>query len=322
MSSVPSAARVFGVDATVVSATVPARDHVALELAVGAFPPSEAGHFLQLQCADPDAPGAILHDWDAFAPTDAFGTRSAYLRRPFSIADRFEDEDGRTHLVVISRNIGAGTGWLDSRKFSDTINITGPLGRPFARPAPGVPIALVGGGVGIPPLLYLARQLREAGHEDVTAIFGATGRAYFCVPLIREASADGSPSVCLALPGAAPFPSIVTTDDGTLGLRGRVTDGLRIWAEKRAREIGSAAVFACGPEPMLHAVARQTRQLGIAECQLCIERLMGCGMGTCLSCIVPVPDESAAGGRRWALSCSEGPVFPRDRLLDFADRND
>ena len=74
-------------------------------------------------------------------------------------------------------------------------------------------------------------------------------------------------------------------------------------------------VFACGPEAMLHAVAARTRALDW-DCQLCIETVMGCGLGTCLSCVVRVRDDRRSAGWRWALSCSEGPVFERDTLLD------
>jgi dihydroorotate dehydrogenase electron transfer subunit len=116
--------------------------------------------------------------------------------------------------------------------------------------------------------------------------------------------------------GRVRYPLIVTSDDGSLGLRGRVTDGLERWAGRRGGE-AAPLVCACGPTPMLRAVSQLCARLGI-EAQLCIETTMACGLGTCLSCVVRVHDAAREAGWRWALSCSEGPVFSRERLLDYA----
>lgn len=242
--------------------------------------------------------------------------RQPFLRRPFSIADRWTDDDGSQHLVVISRAIGVGTGWLDRLRPGQVLNLSGPFGRPFCVPQRGTSLVLVGGGVGIPPLLYLARRLQELGHEDVTVIFGATTRNLFPVPLTEEPRADGTPMCCVRLPGNAPYAAAVTTDDGSFGLRGVVTDALAVWERSRQSQRSSTTVFACGPEGMLRAVAGRTREHGFA-CQLCIERTMGCGFGTCLSCVTRVRDPSRDPGWRWALTCSDGPVFERDALFDY-----
>jgi dihydroorotate dehydrogenase electron transfer subunit len=109
----------------------------------------------------------------------------------------------------------------------------------------------------------------------------------------------------------------MATDDGSVGWRGSAVDALRAWHARHGRGDRPAAVFTCGPEAMLKAVARTTRALGLS-CQLCIERKMGCGLGTCLSCVVRVRDTSQAMGWRWALACQDGPVFDRDDLLDYA----
>ncbi len=237
------------------------------------------------------------------------------LRRPFSIADRWDD-GSRAFLTVISRAIGRGTTWLDALRAGDELDVSGPHGQGFRLPRQSRPIVLVGGGVGIPPLLYAARELQARGMTDVTVVFGVTTGALLPLKLLCEPSADGAALVCLDLPGGAGYPAIVTTDDGTLGLPGRVTDGLAQYNARHAPDAQTPLVLACGPEPMLAAVARSTRQLGY-DCQLCIERYMGCGLGTCLSCVVRVYD--ATGGVRWALSCQEGPVFDRDVLAATQD---
>lgn len=299
----------------------PCRQHVRIEATVRGFPDSQPGQFLELLCdEDPAGSGPSVHWWldgQPLAIRDAaILRRTAYLRRPFSIADHWADADGTQHLVVISRNIGVGTGWLEGLRAGDVLNMTGPLGRPFRVPEEPRPLLLIGGGVGIPPLLYLVRRLKELGRPEPLVIFGATTRDLFPVGLCCDPpTSAAAPSACLRLPADAAYPGLVTTDDGTLGVRGLVTDALEAWAAARDPGGPTPLVLACGPEGMLRAVARATRRLGF-DCQLCIERLMGCGLGTCLSCIVRVVDEGRPEGWRWGLACTEGPVFERDALAD------
>ncbi len=109
-----------------------------------------------------------------------------------------------------------------------------------------------------------------------------------------------------------------TTGLAPTGVHGRVTDALSEWHARNAPASSDAFVVACGPEPMLQSVARLTRELGL-ECELCIERMMGCGLGTCLACITRVRDQNSDKGWRYALTCLEGPVFERERLFDYAE---
>ncbi len=308
-------------DARVVGSVPVCREHVALELALPAFPASEPGQFVQLLCRDAsDHASQAPLDWpaDGFpSVTDEdFATPQPFLRRPFSIADRWTASDGSTHLRIISRTVGIGTRWLENLHPGDALNLTGPVGRGFQIPPRDVGLVLVGGGVGIPPLLYLARRLHDLARQNVIAILGATTRALLPLHLLEEPPADGTPRVCVALPGPARFPALITSDDGTVGSRGLVTDALRDWLARRSAPPTPAMVFACGPEAMLRAVARLTAQLGL-PCQLCIERNMGCGLGTCLSCVVRVRAPGRETGWRWALACTDGPVFPRAELLDY-----
>ena len=213
--------------------------------------------------------------------------------------------------MIISRNVGPGTARLERLAPGDALNITGPLGHGFEIPSDSVPMVLVGGGVGIPPLLYLARRLNDLGYRDVTLILGAATRDLLPVRLVRQPASDGQALPCVELPGDARFEAIVTTDDGSLGMPGLVTDGLRQWHSRRR---DSGMVFACGPAAMLKAVAELTRELKL-DCQLSIERNMACGLGTCLSCVTRLRDETRPEGWRWALACSEGPVFQREQLM-------
>lgn len=221
------------------------------------------------------------------------------------------------HLTVISRTVGPGTRWLEQLRPGDAVDTTGPLGRGFRIPPADVPVLLVGGGVGIPPLLYLARRLHELERRNVAAIFGVTQRNLLPIPLAAEPQCDGTPSLCYAWAGGASFALTVTSDDGSIGLRGVVTDALDVLWQAGRRHDRPAGVLACGPDGMLRAVARWTRAAGLG-CQLCIERPMGCGLGTCLSCCVRTRDAAIPAGWCWRLACTDGPVFDRDDLLDYS----
>jgi len=262
---------------------------------------------------------------ERYWPVDGFPSLSdpvnlwpqAYLRRPFSIADRWRAADG-DHLCVISRTVGVGTAWLEHLRPGDELNVTGPLGHGFRFPDVSRPVALVGGGVGIPPLLYATRRLHARGARDVTVFLGATSRDLLPVGLRGEPDSQGRPRSCVTYPGDATFGTVVTSNDGSIGMKGLVTDGLHRWHAARPDGTEAPVVLACGPEGMLQAVARLTRKLAL-PCQLCIERPMGCGVGTCLSCVARAHDASRPGGWRWVLTCTDGPVFDRDALLDYGD---
>lgn len=322
MTKAPATARA-DVDAEVLACDTLCHAHVLVEIGLRHFPDSEPGQFLQLQCRPGTAEAAVeAAEW----PRDGFPsltdpdsqTPHAYLRRPFSIADQWRDDHGITHLQVISHAVGLGTRWLAQLNPGDTLNVTGPLGRGFRLPAPATPLVLVGGGVGIPPLLYLTRRLHERGYRDVLLIFGARSGELLPLHLHESPATDAKPVSCVTLPGSAPYPALITSDDGSIGLAGRVTDALSAWYAQRSPVAPPPLVCACGPEPMLKAVAHATRRLGLA-CQLCIERHMGCGLGTCLSCVVRAHDAARPVGWRWALACTDGPVFDRDELLDYAE---
>lgn len=317
MTSHETRTRRIATDASVIRVDHICREHVRIELAAPGFPASTPGQFLELRCNQEFESWQCARTW----PEGGFPTfsdpswhgRVPYLRRPFSIADQFESH-GEMIVVVISRKIGPGTEFLDGLTQGSTLNISGPLGIGFRIPEVGRPLLLIGGGVGIPPLLFLSRQLWACGHRDVHVIFGAMSRDLFPVPVRNEPDCQGEPMKCIDLPGEATFSAVVTSDDGTLGMRGRVTDAV----SRIGPRLKSPLVFACGPDRMLHALARQTRELGW-DCQVCIEKNMGCGVGTCLSCVTRVVDSSKPTGWRWALTCSDGPVFDRDRLVEYSN---
>jgi dihydroorotate dehydrogenase electron transfer subunit len=310
--------------ATVTRCAPLCREHVVIDVELDEFPNSQPGQFLQLLCHQDSSEADLMLEWresDGFPSLRLPETmqHDAFLRRPFSIADHVVLPNRRTRLSVISRNVGVGTAFLEHLRVGDLLDLTGPLGRGFEIPPARTPLVLVGGGVGIPPLLYLARRLHELAHTDVTVIIGAQSNDLLPVQLTGAPDANGAAKPCVAYPGDAPYSTIITTDDGSVGLRGLVTDGLEAWHRQHAGETNAATVFACGPEGMLQGVAEVTRRLSLA-CQLCIERNMGCGLGTCLSCVVRARDDEHPRGWQWKLACTDGPVFDRDALLDYGPK--
>jgi dihydroorotate dehydrogenase electron transfer subunit len=221
--------------------------------------------------------------------------RSLPLRRPFSIhrAERPGGSPGGPGpalgtVEVVFDVVGAGTGALSRLRPHDVVDALGPLGRPFTPPETPTGCVLVGGGYGTAPLYFLATELRLRRCR-VDFVIGAASAGRLLDAM--EAKRLGH-SLTL------------TTDDGSAGRRGLVTDPL---GDLLART-GAGQVYACGPMPMLAAVSRVAAAAGV-PCQVAVEEQMACGTGICFSCVVPVGVEGPTGPTRMARSCLEGPVF-------------
>jgi dihydroorotate dehydrogenase electron transfer subunit len=213
------------------------------------------------------------------------------LRRCFSIHKVSPSGTyGGTVDVVVSA-VGPGTTWLTRLRAHDEVDIVGPLGRPFPLPNEPVPCVLVGGGYGSAPLFWLAEALRARGCAVELVLGAATEQKLFGVVEARRA-ADGV---------------TVTTDDGSAGVRGWVSDVL----PEVIRRTGAAVVYGCGPMGMLESVTRIATAEG-AVAQVAVEESMACGVGVCMTCVLPV--QGSDGVTRMVRSCVEGPVFRGDRV--------
>ncbi|SHM84079.1 dihydroorotate dehydrogenase electron transfer subunit [Caldanaerovirga acetigignens] len=203
------------------------------------------------------------------------------LRRPFSIADAHREEGTAD---IIYRVVGEGTSILSQKRPGEVLDIMGPLGRGFPLPLPGRLPLIVGGGVGVAPLLFLAKELNKSG---------LVGRAFLGFSTAREAFGKEIFETC-------GFSVELTTDDGTHGKRGFPTDLLEdfLKGEKKVQ----AVVYACGPRMLLLKVKEIAVSFGILA-YLSLEEKMGCGIGACLGCAV----KSAKGG--YKKVCRDGPVF-------------
>jgi NAD(P)H-flavin reductase len=162
-------------------------------------------------------------------------------------------------------------------------------------------------------MLYLARILSEAG-KDVVAFNGARSASLLPLRLAPSVavSEQGSPALCVAEFAAMDVPAVVTTDDGSLGFDGLISQPFESWLAER--DPGDVVVYSCGPEPMMRAIGEACRARGI-ECYLSLERHMACGMGTCQSCVCKTRDRSVERGWSFSLCCTDGPVFPAGEIV-------
>jgi dihydroorotate dehydrogenase electron transfer subunit len=210
------------------------------------------------------------------------------LRRPLGIHDA-----GPGGIELFFKIAGQGTELLARKKPGDRLDIIGPLGKGFTvGSAPhGKRAFLVGGGRGIAPLYFLARELAAAGAKPVV-FYG--GRTAADIPLLDRFEKAG-------------FELLASTDDGSFGFAGFVT-------ELVGRELAKdkpAVVYACGPDPMMKALAAVTAKHGVPA-EFSLESVMGCGVGACWGCVHRIKNEAGDG---WVKICEEGPVFPGERVI-------
>jgi dihydroorotate dehydrogenase electron transfer subunit len=240
--------------------------------------------------------------------------RQPLLRRPFSLGGRGDRDDGTTELEIVHRVVGAGTAWLARVAEGEEVDLVGPLGNGFALAEDRPRAALIAGGTGIGPMLYLAEALVAAGKE-VVAFAGA--RTAAILPLHTDPgeppSRAGWPTLSTAEFAARGVPTVVATDDGSLGFPGLVHEAFARWLAQSPQGTADLVVYACGPEAMMRAIAETCQGRG-PRCQFALERHMACGIGTCQGCVCKVRSPGAPGWR-YALVCRDGPVFPGEELL-------
>jgi dihydroorotate dehydrogenase electron transfer subunit len=218
--------------------------------------------------------------------------RQFLLRRPFSIHQASRKGGWAGTLEIAYSVVGPGTRWLTDVEAHDFLDVVGPLGRPFPYPRDPNSCLLIGGGYGAAPLYFLAQELRSRG-KRVDMIVGARDqeRVFKAVEAKRL-------SVHVA----------ITTEDGSLGERGKVTDVLPGMITRSETEV----VYACGPNGMLRAVAEYCAEQGVPT-QVAVEELMACGVGVCWTCVVPVIRRDRSGWD-YERACVEGPVFSGARV--------
>jgi dihydroorotate dehydrogenase electron transfer subunit len=217
------------------------------------------------------------------------------LRRAFSIYSVRETGIYGGTVEFIFSVTGKGTAWLARQRPYDPVDVVGPLGKPFSLPKDPANCVLVGGGYGSAPLFMLADALRARGCR-VDMVLGAStaDRLFGALDAKRMAATVA-----------------FTTDDGSYGDPGRVSDVL----PEVIQRVSADVIYACGPMPMLEAVQQVAGAsyggAGIPT-QLAVEESMACGVGVCMTCVLPAA--AADGETRMLRACVDGPVFAGDRI--------
>jgi dihydroorotate dehydrogenase electron transfer subunit len=237
-------------------------------------------HYHRLRISLPQPIGSVVPG--QFAMLSMEGDKNVFLPRPFSIYNFDKDEDA-SQLDFIFDLVGKGTELLGKLSLGSNIKILAPLGRGFPDPPSGYKILCIAGGIGIAPLFPLVLRLSRFS-SSLQLFYGAKSQQdLICLPDLLTVK-----GVTIA----------TATEDGTCGEKGIVTNLLK-YEEDYARE--KTAIYACGPELMLKLVAdfAAVRKL---PCWISIERLMACGVGACLSCVIRTTEG-------YKCCCKDGPIF-------------
>jgi dihydroorotate dehydrogenase electron transfer subunit len=215
------------------------------------------------------------------------------LRRPFSIFDVLDKDT----ICILYKTVGHGTELLSLKKAGERLSVMGPLGQGFSIPDEKLKAILVGGGIGIAPLYFLAGALKNKPMEFMAG-FGKSGDI---IPLERAAGRTISISIA--------------TDDGSKGYSGMVTGLLDECLSRNINGKYPIAIYACGPLAMLKKVSSMASHRNIS-CQVSLEALMACGLGACQGCAVKILSQDDHSLYRHV--CKDGPVFP-SHTIDWSN---
>jgi dihydroorotate dehydrogenase electron transfer subunit len=215
------------------------------------------------------------------------------LRRPFSICRR-DRRDG--WIEVLWKVVGQGTRILAGRRAGEIIDVLGPLGRSFRIAPQRSRALLIGGGLGVAPLPFLCEELLAADVTVEVYLGARTATELACVDLFEEMGVRVD----------------LSTDDGSLGRRGFVTEAV----EERLQglgDLGGVWLYGCGPEAMLARVDDMALRWQVTG-QISVETMMGCGFGICMGCALPARGGEVGGGL-YKLACIDGPVFEAGEVV-------
>jgi len=266
----------------------------------GAFAKALPGQFAELDLSTvalppPDAIPENLLD---------VSSRNILLRRPFSFCD-ISSKGSKTCVEILYCVLGPASLRMTTLSKNDLVSIIGPLGNGFSVPEGKKTALLAAGGMGAGPLLHLAKILKENYAKiDVMAIVGAKTKKELPFEMQKSQPKDFK---------KYKVKSLITTDDGSLGIKGFVTGCLMDWLNKNKLNAEDTIIYSCGPEAMLARVAEIAKQHKI-DCQISMERMMACGFGVCQSCAVEC---RAAGSNEtiYKLCCKDGPVFDSKEIV-------
>lgn len=219
-------------------------------------------------------------------------TSSMILRRAFAIYRATMRSDGMGLLELVVAPMGSGSTWLASQQPGDVIDLIAPLGTAFGIPKDPVNALLIGGGYGSAPLFALAETLKQRGCR-VDMVLGASTAGKIYAPLEGKRSVNSL---------------TITTDDGSAGTTGRVSDVLPDLIKEHETDV----IYSCGPMAMLEAITKISQDFGVVH-QCSVEESMACGIGVCMTCVLPVEGED--GLIRMTRTCIDGPVMDGNKVL-------
>ena len=268
-----------------------------------AFAKSKPGQFTELDLADMALPPAKAIPQNMVDAAE----RKILLRRPFSFAD-VTAKGGKTFVDILYHVVGPASLRMTTLSAGDSISVIGPLGNGFWVPEQKKTALLVVGGMGVPPLLHLAKVL-TADYPRIETIAFAGAKTAKELPFERRLD-EISQQLGFSLAEFARYgiESSVATDDGSVGYKGFVTDYLVEWLGKGRLAAEDMIIYSCGPEPMLARVAEIAKEKKI-DCQVSMERRMACGIGLCQSCAVETKAAKGESEATYRLCCKDGPVF-------------
>ena len=246
----------------------------SMEIATGAASFARPGQFISLYSDDP----------------------SHILPRPISLCQIDRDGsrfgNGQPALRIVYRTVGAGTKEFSRKKSGDRIGLFGPLGNGFEDRPKAEKVLLVGGGIGIPPMVALAEALEKNGFskDQMISCMGYRDRALFLDSELERCSRF--------------YPA---TEDGSVGTKGTVLDAIR------EQSLTADMMFACGPKPMLRALKEYAASLDL-PLYISMEERMACGIGACLGCVCKTVDTDEHSRVKNTRVCADGPVFDARRI--------
>jgi dihydroorotate dehydrogenase electron transfer subunit len=216
---------------------------------------------------------------------------SLILRRAFAIYRAIDKGPMGGSIELVIAPHGEGSKWLCSRIVGDFVDLIGPLGTAFGIPTTNANSMLIGGGYGSAPLFALAELLKNRGCR-VDMVLGASTANKIYAPL------EGKRSVSSLT---------LTTDDGTTGIHGQISEAI----PRLIREFGTEVIYSCGPMGMLAAIAKIADEFDLAH-QCAVEEAMACGIGVCMTCVVPIKHED---GIKMVRTCIDGPVMDGAEII-------
>jgi len=275
-----------------------------------AFADFQPGQFVELDLSRTALPSPETIPEDLLDAAE----RNILLRRPFSFTN-VTAEKSKTFAELLYCVVGPATLRMTTISAGDSLSVIGPLGNGFSVPDDKKTALLVVGGMGVPPILHLAKVLTADSRATRIEVIAFAG-AKTAKELPFEGRLDEiSQQLGFSIPEFAKYgiESMVATDDGSAGYHGLVTDCLAEWLRQSDLAARDTIIYACGPSAMLSRMAELTKEKNI-DCQLSLERRMACGIGLCQSCAVECK-VSNSNETVYKMCCKDGPVFDSKEII-------